>query len=45
MEFVADARTTEDGSLHIRYVIDGRRELLEPTRNDPLVTQARVRFV
>jgi alpha,alpha-trehalase len=34
MEFVADVKTTEDGSLQIMYGIDGRRELSESTRDD-----------
>jgi GH15 family glucan-1,4-alpha-glucosidase len=34
MEFVADLKTTEEGSLQIMYGIDGRRELLESTRDD-----------
>jgi alpha,alpha-trehalase len=34
MEFVADVKTTQDGSLQIMYGIDGRRELSESTRDD-----------
>jgi alpha,alpha-trehalase len=34
MEFVADVKPTEDGSLQIMYGIDGRRELTESTRDD-----------
>jgi alpha,alpha-trehalase len=34
MEFVADVKTAEDGSLQIMYGIDGRCELLESTRDD-----------
>ena len=34
MQFVADVKTTEDGSLQIMYGIDGRRELSEATRDD-----------
>ena len=34
MQFVADVKTTEDGSLQIMYGIDGRRELHESTRDD-----------
>jgi alpha,alpha-trehalase len=34
MQFVADVKTTEDGSLQIMYGIDGRRELSESTRDD-----------
>jgi GH15 family glucan-1,4-alpha-glucosidase len=34
MQFVADIKTTEDGSLQIMYGIDGRRELSESTRDD-----------
>jgi len=34
MQFVADVKTTEDGSLQIMYGIDGRRDLTESTRDD-----------
>jgi alpha,alpha-trehalase len=34
MQFVADVEATEDGSLQIMYGIDGRRDLLESTRDD-----------
>jgi len=34
MQFIADVKTTEDGSLQIMYGIDGRRELSESTRDD-----------
>jgi alpha,alpha-trehalase len=34
MEFVADLEPAKDGSLQIMYGIDGRRELLESTRDD-----------
>jgi alpha,alpha-trehalase len=34
MEFVTDLEPTKDGSLQIMYGIDGRRELLESTRDD-----------
>jgi GH15 family glucan-1,4-alpha-glucosidase len=34
MQFVADVKPTEDGSLQIMYGIDGRRELSESTRDD-----------
>jgi GH15 family glucan-1,4-alpha-glucosidase len=34
MQFVADVKTSEDGSLQIMYGIDGRRELLETVRDD-----------
>jgi GH15 family glucan-1,4-alpha-glucosidase len=34
MQFVADVEATEDGSLQIMYGADGRRDLLESTRDD-----------
>src|SRR5260370_17266563 len=34
MQFVADVKTPEDGSLQIMYGIDGRRELSESVRDD-----------
>jgi alpha,alpha-trehalase len=34
MEFVTDLEPAKDGSLQIMYGIDGRRELLESTRDD-----------
>ena len=34
MQFVADVKPTEDGSLQIMYGIDGRRELSESSRDD-----------
>ena len=34
MQFIADVKTSEDGSLQIMYGIDGRRELTETTRDD-----------
>jgi GH15 family glucan-1,4-alpha-glucosidase len=34
MQFVADVEATEDGSLQIMYGVDGRRDLLESTRDD-----------
>jgi len=34
MEFVTDLEPTKDGSLQIMYGVDGRRELLESTRDD-----------
>ena len=36
MQFVADVKTTEDGSLQIMYGIDGRRELSEIDAGRPL---------
>ena len=34
MEFIADIKPTEDGSMQIMYGIDGRRDLTETTRDD-----------
>jgi alpha,alpha-trehalase len=34
MEFITDLEPSNDGSLQIMYGIDGRRELVESTRND-----------
>jgi alpha,alpha-trehalase len=34
MQFVADAEPDEDGGLQIMYGIDGRRDLVESTRDD-----------
>jgi GH15 family glucan-1,4-alpha-glucosidase len=34
MEFITDLEPTKDGSLQIMYGIDGRRDLLESTRDD-----------
>jgi GH15 family glucan-1,4-alpha-glucosidase len=34
MQFIADVKTSDDGSLQIMYGIDGRRELSESTRDD-----------
>jgi alpha,alpha-trehalase len=34
MEFITDLEPTTDGSLQIMYGIDGRRELVESTRDD-----------
>ena len=34
MQFVADLKANEDGSLQIMYAIDGRRDLTESTRDE-----------